>query len=86
MYINGITDLNLTTDCKLVLYADDIIVYKPIKKHEDYQNNLDTLQASSNSSRIMFNPQKCKYMVITRKRSTSLVPPVITLVTRTRRV
>ena len=31
------------------------------------------------SSRMMFNPQKCKYMVITRKRSNSLVPPVITL-------
>jgi hypothetical protein len=82
MYINGITDLKLTTGCKLVLYADDIIVYKPIKKHEDYidiQNDLDTLQAWSNSSRMMFNPQKCKYMVITRKRSNSLVPPVITL-------
>ena len=32
MYINGITDLKLTTSCKLVLYADDIIVYKPIYK------------------------------------------------------
>jgi hypothetical protein len=44
MYINGITDLKLT-GCKLVLYADDIIVYKPIKKHEDYidiQNDLGT--------------------------------------------
>ena len=53
-------DLKLTTGCKLVLYADDIIVYKPIEKHEDYidiQNDLDTLQAWSNSSRIMFNPQ-----------------------------
>ena len=62
--------------------TDDIIVYRPIKKHEDYidiQNDLDTLQAWSNSSRMMFNPQKCKYMVITRKRSNSLVPPVITL-------
>ena len=81
LYIYGITDLKLTTGCKLVLYADDIIVYKPIKKHEDYidiQNDLDTLQAWSNSSRMMFNPQKCKYMVITRKRSNSL-PPVITL-------
>ena len=45
LYINGITDLKLTTGCKLVLY--DIIVYKPIKKHEDYidiKNDLDTLQ------------------------------------------
>ena len=69
MYINGITDLKLTTGCKLVLYADDIIVYKPIEKHEDY---IDNLQAWSNSSRIMFNTQKCKYMAITRKRSNSL--------------
>ena len=34
---SSITDINLTTGCKLVLYAyDNIIVYKPINKHEDY--------------------------------------------------
>ena len=31
---SSITDINLTTGCKLVLYP--IIVYKPINKHEDY--------------------------------------------------
>ena len=30
IYINGITDLKLSTGCKRVLYADDIMVYKPI--------------------------------------------------------
>ena len=53
LYINGVTDLRLTTGSKLMLYADDLILYKPIKKQEDYidvQKDLDTLNAWSDSS------------------------------------
>ena len=80
LYINGV---RLTTGSKLMLYADDLILYKPIKKQEDYidvQKDLDTLNAWSDCSRLMFNPHKCKYnMVISRKKANLLVPPLITL-------
>ena len=65
-----------------MLYADDVILYRPISKTEEYsdvQKDLNTLNAWSNSSRLLFNPLKCKYMVITRKKANSLVPPIITL-------
>ena len=82
IYINSITDLKLTTGSKLMLYADDVILYRPISKTEEYsdvQKDLNTLNVWSNSSRLLFNPLKCKYMVITRKKANSLVPPIITL-------
>ena len=78
IYINSITDLKLTTGSKLMLYADDVILYRPISKTEEYsdvQKDLNTMNVWSNSSRLLFNPLKCKYMVITRKKANSLVPP-----------
>ena len=56
LYINGV---RLTTGSKLMLYADDLILYKPIKKQKDYidvQKDLDTLNAWSDSSRTYIQP------------------------------
>ena len=62
IYTNGITKI---LDSKITLYADDILLFKPIRKKEDYkdiQQDIDTLYTWSASSRLIFNPEKCKYM------------------------
>ena len=43
IYINSITDLKLTTGSKLMLYADDVILYRPISKTEEYSDVQRTL-------------------------------------------
>ena len=56
LYINGV---RLTTSSKLMLYADDLTLYKPIKNQEDYidvHKDLDTLNAWSDSSRTYVQP------------------------------
>ena len=61
MYINGITKMQLSLDS---LYADDILLFKPIRKKEDYkdiQQDIDTLYTWSASSRLIFNPEKCNH-------------------------
>ena len=59
--------MQLSLDSKITLYADDI------------QQDIDTLYTWSASSRLIVNPEKCKYMLITRKRSNSLTPPPLSL-------
>ena len=36
VYINGVMDLPLSEVSQLVLYADDILLYRPIKCQSDY--------------------------------------------------
>ena len=47
---------------KLVLYADDILLYCTIKSKEDYmalQKDVDALNSWSNDNYLKFNPTKC---------------------------
>ena len=38
IYINGITELPLSPESKLVMYADDILLYRPIRQASDYHD------------------------------------------------
>lgn len=62
IYINGITDLRLTSES---LYAEDILVFESINKMKDYvelQNNMSSLYKWSQESSLTFNLE-----LITRK-------------------
>lgn len=70
-YINDINDLRLSAGSKLVLYADDILLYRPILSGNDYalvQQDVDVLGVWSLLSHLSFNTTKCKTMVLSRKR------------------
>ena len=46
IYINNVNDLILSPGSKLVLYADDILLYRPIVSKNDYtllQRDVDAL-------------------------------------------
>ena len=72
LYINGLEEVPLSAGTKFVLYADDILVYKPICSVDDHHLFQSDLSAISNwlaHNCMSLNAAKCKYMLISRKRS-----------------
>lgn len=72
IYINDITQINLSVGSKLVVYADDILLYRPISSNEDYralQAGIDALNDWTTLNAMTFNTAKCKSMTISRKRN-----------------
>ena len=81
LFINSATDLSFSPETNITLYADDILLYKPIRNSDDFtllQTDLDNLSDWAARSCLSFNPTKCKFMVVTRKRNPAF-PPVVTL-------
>ena len=71
IYINDLTNVELN-DGKLLLYADDILLCHPIYCLDDYghiQQNIDKICTWSEVNLLQFNPAKCKYIVVSRKRN-----------------
>jgi len=74
IYINDIDDIPLSPGTKLVIYADDVLLYKPIQSAVNYvllQKNVDAVVRWSTINYLKFNPTKCKAVVFSRKRSTT---------------
>ena len=73
IYINGIAELPLSPGSKLVIYADDVLLYRPIRQASDFQllqQDVDALGlwADNNYLTLNFNPSKCKAMVFSSRR------------------
>ena len=72
IYIDNIVKVTLSEGSKLVLYADDILLYRPIHTREDYsalQRDIDTISEWANTNAMEFNGAKCKCMMVSRKRN-----------------
>ena len=70
IYIDEVSEVNIS-DGSLLLYADDIVIYRTIHSSGDYlhlQNDVNAVTDCVSSSLLNLNPAKCKYMIITRKR------------------
>ena len=68
---DDISLINLSEGSTLNLFADDMLLYKPINSTRDFHHwQLDIEQISDWVSRnnLTLNPIKCKSMVISRKR------------------
>jgi len=74
LFIIYMSDINsIPLGSKLVLYADDILLYRTIKSKEDYmtlQKDVDALNSWSNDNYLKINTTKCKFMM-SRKRGNS---------------
>ena len=82
IYIDDIATVNMTEGSKIVLYADDILLYCPISIPEDIehlQNDVDKLQAYASANYMTFNAIKCKFMLVSRKRQRVHLKPSISL-------
>ena len=77
IYIDGVTEVELSNNSRLVLYADDVLIYSPISCHTDcqlLQHDINTICAWSIEQHLTLNPQKCKFMTISRKRKPTTTP------------
>ncbi len=77
IYIDGVT----LSDDTVVTFADDMVLYRPIRTQNDYrflQRDIEAVARWIQSLNLQFNTNKCKFMVLSRRRS-SIEPPAIIL-------
>lgn len=58
--------------CKMVVYADDVLLYKPIEANTDYsrmQEDVNTIEHWMTCNFLTLNATKCKQMSITRSKT-----------------
>ena len=70
IYVNSLCYLSLSNCSELVMYADDLILYKPISSESDWiylQNDISTINGWVEE--FTFNTSKCKCMLLTRRSS-----------------
>jgi len=63
--IDDITKLSLSDGTKLILYADDLLFYRPISSPQDphlLQHDIDIVQAYATAQYVTYNRSKCKYI------------------------
>ena len=82
IYIEGIKTTSLSGESHLTLYADDMLLYRPITSMADYallQQDIDNISNWVDKNYLQFNVQKCKFMYITRKTKCSQPASHLTL-------
>ncbi len=81
VYIDDVSDTLLSDGSVLNLYADDMLLYKPVSSPEDFrhlQSDIDHIGDWVSRNNLTLNPNKCKTMIISRKRN-SVQPPQLIL-------
>ena len=75
--IDGLT--NVLSNGSVSLYADNLLLYRPICSSSDYQalqEDVDALADWISAHKLQFNCGKCESMLVTRKREPT-TPPTI---------
>ena len=70
LYINDLADLKLGS--KMVVYADDILLYRSIETNADYnqmQEDVTSIEQWMTGNFLTLNAAKCKQMLITRSKT-----------------
>ena len=71
IYINDIAEVTLSPRSSLIWYANDILYYRAIQESSQFQevqSDVTTLEKWSNENLLQLNPQKCKLMIMSKKR------------------
>ena len=74
IYVDDVTMCAKSECTRDTLYADDLMLYKPISCPQDFielQNDIFLVEQWSDDNYLSLNPKKCKVMLISRKRSCS---------------
>ena len=80
-YINDVVTV-VSPESEINMFADDIALYRVIKAPGDYtalQGDVDSIGAIVTSKHLEFNTDKCRMMVISRKRSNLIPSPPLYL-------
>ena len=82
LYIDDITNIQLPCESNMVLYADDILLYRQISADDDYQHLqhcVNLLSSWCSRNHLTFNSNKCKCMVFSRRHSRAIKFPSLCL-------
>ena len=72
IFINGLCNISLSPSAKLIMYADDILLYQPYNSISDIsliQSNIDSVSSWISSHSLTVNVSKTKYMFSSLKSS-----------------
>ncbi len=70
LFCNDLMNLDLSEGSSLVLYADDILLYRLVTCVADFaalQSDVNMIQTWTSSNFMSFNESKCKVMHVSRK-------------------
>ena len=70
IYINGVTDVPLSPLTHLILYADDIFIFRPVNSPSDMsilQSDLNNISSWLTSNLLQLNSSKSKYIFFSHK-------------------
>ena len=79
---DDLTNIGLSHGSKLVLYADDILLYRTISHTDDYnllQCDINAISNWESLNFMSFNENKCKFMLISRKKYHTASPSPLLL-------
>ena len=82
IYVNDLASLSLSGTSKVILYADDLALHRPITSANDYyvlQEDITAIENWTAANNLQFNISKCKYMMISRRRTPEIQVPPLTL-------
>ena len=80
IYINEVAQLPLTADSKIVMYANDILLYRPVHSTVDLvylQEDTTSLGLWANSVNLCFNPRKYKGVILSKKKHVATSSPLL---------
>ena len=70
VYMNCVSSLALSSGSRITMYADDILLFKPVNGPEDYtslQEDIDALFECVSTCHLTMNSSKCKYLAASKK-------------------
>ena len=73
-FISTVTFIPLSDSMRLILYADDLLIYKPIlieTSHLQLQSDINSISLWADNNLMTFNEAKCKCMLLTNKKTLS---------------
>ena len=82
IYVNDLAYISLSGTSKVILYADDLALHRPITSANDYyvlQEDITAIENWTAANNLHFNISKCKYMMISRRRTPEIQVPPLTL-------
>ena len=78
IYIDDVTRVPLSDSTQLVLYANDMLLYREIVCPEDYitlQNDINAVNNLVKCNHLTYDASKCKYVVISHRKQGCCHPP-----------
>ncbi|MCP4494208.1 MAG: RNA-directed DNA polymerase [Gammaproteobacteria bacterium] len=66
-YVNCIKDVKFSRNCEMAMFADDIVLFKPIPNSIDvttFQSDVSVLQDVIQQIHLSFQPPKCKALIL----------------------